>query len=114
MTELININNIKIVSANRRLIPGTGRMVNNPEYTAFKEHLMAMTRKEKLQPRYRIVIKVTCYQDADNVIKPVLDALQKRGVIDDDKNVRFIEVEKTIGKRGAPGKIHVMGEGGYR
>jgi Holliday junction resolvase RusA-like endonuclease len=113
MIELMDIKNIEIITANKRLIPAHGRFISNPKYTAFKKHLFAMTRNIKLKPCYRISIYVECFCDIDNVIKPVLDALQMRGVIEDDKDVVMLEVDKTAIPKNKQGRIVVCGEGGY-
>ena len=111
MIELLNISNVNIVSANRRLIRAHGRMINNPDYAAFKKQLYFMTATCKpLTPPYAITIHVSCYCDADNVVKPVLDALQTKGVIDDDKNVVRLEIVKTPIQKGKPGSIIVWGK----
>ena len=111
MIKLLDVNNISIVSANRRLIRAHGRMINNPDYAAFKKQLYFMTSNvQPLKPPYKIKIAVSCYIDADNCAKAVLDALQTKGIIDDDKNVLRIEIVKTPIPRGKTGSITVWGE----
>ena len=52
-------------------------------------------------------IFVEGYLDIDNAIKVTLDALQEKGVIDDDKNVLELNIIKVPAKRGTPGSITV-------
>ena len=52
-------------------------------------------------------IFVEGYLDIDNAIKVTLDAIQEKGVIDDDKNVLELNVIKVPATRGASGSIAV-------
>lgn len=83
----------RAVSENRRMIPGKqGRHVSNPEYRAFKESV-AWTCKAHGEyfdcpVSVRLHLILNPRMDAQNVVKPVLDALEIAGVIHNDRQVR--------------------------
>ena len=86
----------KAVSENRRLIPAKGRWVTNPEYRAFKDSLI-WTLKAKHHEHLKgdIEVKITMWlnpkMDAQNILKPVLDAIEQAGIIDNDRQIRKLE-----------------------
>lgn len=113
MITLLHNENIKIISSNRRLIQARGRFISNPDYAAFKKELCLMIRPVKLDPHYHLEIYAECYADADNIIKPVIDSLELRGVIDNDRNVVRVDMHKVHIPKGKPGMIIVRGVGNY-
>lgn len=85
----------KAVSENDRLLPGRGRWRANPEYKAFKEGVAWVLRiEQKDTPPIKGPVCVQLFMelnpdmDAQNIIKPLLDALELAGVIKDDKQIR--------------------------
>lgn len=99
----------RAISENRRIAPGNGRFRVNEDYRAFRESLAWM-----IKPRaehfagpvcVRLILQLNPRMDAQNVIKPVLDALQDAGVLDDDRQVQRLSLyredrkgtEDTIG-----------------
>lgn len=84
----------KAVSENRRLLPGAakGRLISNPDYKAFKESVAWACKLENEHLEgpvsVRLFLELGLRMDAQNVIKPVLDALELAGVIKNDKQVR--------------------------
>ena len=85
----------KAVSENDRLLPGRGRWRANPAYKAFKDSVAWVLRIEQEdmpsieEPvSVRLFLELNPKIDAQNVLKPVLDALQLAGVIKNDKQVR--------------------------
>lgn len=89
------------------------RFISSPDYAAFKRELYLMTRPIRLEPNYYMQVYVECFADIDNIIKPVLDALQMRGVIDNDKNVVRLDMHKVHTPKSKPGTIIVRGIGNY-
>ena len=82
----------RAVSENRRLAPGEGRYRANKAYKAFKESV-AWACKLHLEHcegpvSVRLFMDLNPRMDAQNVIKPVLDALELAGIINNDKQVR--------------------------
>jgi len=85
----------KAVSENDRLLPGRGRWQANPAYKAFKEGVAWMLRIEMNDMPViigpvcvRLFLELNPKMDAQNVLKPVLDALQLAGVIKNDRQIR--------------------------
>ena len=79
------------------------------------DHISLTTKgKGKLQPPYRVDIEVGTHLDADSFIKPLFDAMQEAGVIDNDKNITGISVMKTPVKRNQPNWIKVELTGGEK
>lgn len=105
--------NIRLPSANRRLIPGLKRWTLNPAYRkdlqALAYILLASSHDDGKPsgPPYYIFIDVETHKDTDNVIKGVLDLLEHIQLINNDKNVTRLEIHKTPRKRGEPEEIHI-------
>ena len=85
----------KAVSENDRLLPGRGRWRANPAYKAFKESVAWVLRieQENMPPIkgpvcVRLFLELNPKMDAQNVIKPVLDAIQLSCAIVNDKQIR--------------------------
>ena len=82
----------RAVSENDRLLPGKGRFRLNPAYKAFKESVAWFCKLENEQFKgpvsVRLWMELNPRIDAQNVIKPVLDALEVAGTIKNDKQVR--------------------------
>ena len=94
------------VSENRRLAPGRGRWHTSPEYRAFKESLVlaVMPHVEVFTgPVYvRLVLQLRARLDMQNILKPVLDALELAGVLQNDRQVRHLVMRReTMPKGGA-------------
>ena len=85
----------KAVSENDRLLPGKGRWRANPAYKAFKESVAWVLRIEQKDTPpitgrvcVRLFLELNPDMDATNIIKPVLDAIQLAGAINNDKQIR--------------------------
>jgi len=104
MELVINLNKIKFGSLNKKYYGNFGL---TKEYRGFKDLLIASAKKIKIKPPYSILMTVSMYQDIDNIIKPVFDALQTKGIIDNDKNVQHINISKYPIRRGGLGSICV-------
>lgn len=109
MIKVLDIEEIRIVSLNQRHRDRNFYLTK--EYREFKEALiiyaLATRAGRKIEPPYKIIIKVECYADYDNILKPIHDALENVGWIDNDKNILDSHVVKVPTKRGAPGKLQV-------
>jgi len=85
----------KAISENDRLLPGRGRWRANPAYKAFKESVAWVLRIEQEdmpsieEPvSVRLFLELNPKMDAQNVLKPVFDALELAGVIKNDRQIR--------------------------
>lgn len=83
----------KAISANMRLIRGNNRWVPNPRYKAFKQSLIwVLKSKWGVDPiEYPVVVRLYIELnpriDAQNILKPAIDAIEQAGVIKNDKQV---------------------------
>ena len=107
MIEVINLNNIDLVSTNQRYIVYKGRMILSSKYRKFKEMLTFACTWEIIKGPYEVNIHIETHLDIDNCIKCILDTLNKR-VIDDDKNILILHIYKKKIKRNLPGNLRVL------
>jgi Holliday junction resolvase RusA-like endonuclease len=88
-----------VCSDNRRLLPGKGRMIANPKYTAFKNDMaltISLDNLGKSPIEGRVFVILRCHipprMDVTAIIKAALDAIQLSGAIRDDNQVDALEV----------------------
>ena len=66
--------------------------------------LLLRGRMEPVEPKVRVGVEIVAgidlRRDLDNVIKPVLDALQRAKVLPDDRYVDRIEARRDVGVDG--------------
>ena len=106
--RVLDISEIKIASINGKYEAGrNGRLFLSPKYRAFKDELVLRCRMARIQPPYAVTISIATPCDIDNSIKAILDALQTKGVITDDKHVKRLTIDKADVKRGRPGSLTV-------
>jgi Holliday junction resolvase RusA-like endonuclease len=107
--KVLHIENCKFASLNNKyqIDRRTGGLFLSKEYRIFKDLLLKNCWPIKIDPPYRVIIEAECYHDADNFTKPVIDALEEKGVIDNDRNVLNIQIVKTPIKKNLAGKIIV-------
>lgn len=106
--RVLDISEIKIASINGKYDKmRSGRLYLSPKYRSFKDELVYRCRATRIKPPYAVTIDIHTATDIDNAIKVILDSLQIKGVIDDDKNVMHLTVKKTHIKRGRMGKVIV-------
>jgi Holliday junction resolvase RusA-like endonuclease len=109
--KIIDLNNVKLPRVNNRYY---GNFALKREYQVGKQILVydiiKNTQSYKLPDLYKYVavyITVSTHLDIDSYLKPLMDAMQEAGVIDNDKNIVSLHVEKTIVKRTVPNRIEV-------
>lgn len=77
----------------------TGGRVLTDEHRAFRTHVAVEVynaKAPKLYGRLRVYIRVNAPRvDIDNIVKPTLDALQRAGAIDNDRNVDDLHVVRA-------------------
>ena len=107
--------NIKLISSNQRLVQGKGRWYANPKYAESKTLLYWHVKKclkdypdfKMLKENIGIIINVKTYNDIDNCIKIILDCLQDLKVIENDRAVISLAVNKIQIKKGKPDSVEV-------
>jgi Holliday junction resolvase RusA-like endonuclease len=106
MQKVIDIENIKLPSLNNKFMNRSYSLT--PEYRKFKEMIFRVAVKHKpVDPPYNVLIEFTGYTDIDNPIKCIIDGLQQKGIIDNDKNVLGLTINKIPIKRGRLSKLAV-------
>lgn len=102
----------KLVSDNRRIMRSRhGMVINTKQYRNFKHDLKYIIRSrmgsgfETVNEPFGVRIKVWTSKDAQNLIKPVMDALEIAGSIKNDGLLRELYLVKQKIKRGLPEQI---------
>jgi Holliday junction resolvase RusA-like endonuclease len=105
MKKVISLDNIKFASLNKKYY-GNFRLTK--EYREFKNLLMLSCKKGLIRSPYEMIIEVSMYNDYDNILKPIGDALQSAGIIMNDKDILAVYIIKHPLKRGTLGKLEVQ------
>jgi Holliday junction resolvase RusA-like endonuclease len=85
-------------------------------YKDRKAHLSWAIREQagnvKIDPPYAVKIDVGTHLDIDSYVKPLMDALQDTKIIDNDKNILYLEITKEPLKRNQDNwiKVEVISE----
>jgi Holliday junction resolvase RusA-like endonuclease len=107
--SLVSVNERHIIAMNKKT--GGKFIKNSTEYNRLIKDLFTVFRFahkcETLKGKVLVEIVVSTYKDIDNVIKPVIDSLQKAEVIEDDRNVSKLYIVKNEIKKGSPDSIIV-------
>lgn len=85
------------ISVNNLFVNTRGGRYTSPKYKAWKQQAAYMLMcSQPVAPPYAIGIRVpaTWRGDIDNSAKAILDALQTAEVIDNDRNVERLSIEK--------------------
>jgi len=80
-------------------------MYLDKNYTDFKKLLIANMKNVNLDPPYVIKIETACYHDIDNPIKCILDSLETKGIIDNDRNILQLDIIKYPIAKNKPGHL---------
>jgi Holliday junction resolvase RusA-like endonuclease len=101
----------RAISENRRLAPGQGRFRVNEDYRAFRESVAWAVKPHAVHYPgpvcVRLMLELNPRMDAQNVIKPVLDALQDAGVLKDDRQVQRLSLYRED-RRGTEDTIGII------
>ena len=106
---ICDIENIKIISKNQKYIKNkyTGNLILSSVYKNFKKELFFNFKKTKIESPYEVKIELWTYLDIDAAVQAVLDTLEDKMIIDNDRNILKLEVKKNKIKRGLPGRIRI-------
>ena len=103
----------KAVSENRRLRPGRGRLRAQREYEAFIDGLAFQIRAVTAGRRLRAIdltirTRIWKMRDKQNLVKPICDAIERSGLIENDRDIRDIHVPAAeTHARGEPDQIEL-------
>jgi Holliday junction resolvase RusA-like endonuclease len=104
MTRVIDLNEVKLTSVNRKYILSKGRLVLSKEYRDFKKMIsLCCRKKQKWNIPIRVIIRFDYASrfDIDNPCKPILDGMQDAGIISNDAIIKQLFVIKDSGyKKG--------------
>ena len=105
----------KAVSENDRLRPSRDCWRANPEYKAFKEGVAWILRIEQKDTPpiegpvcVRLFLELNPDMDAQNVLKPVFDALELADVIKNDRQIRTFSCYREDRAAGEDDRIGII------
>lgn len=108
----------KAVNVNKWHVVRKGRIYPSREYEEFIDSL-SWTFKAGCQEKFskmgiKIKSKIGKTADHQNLLKPICDALERAGIIDNDRSIgKILLLEPTRHKRGQPDEITVEIIGGW-
>ena len=88
----------KLVSENRRHVIRNGRIYAGREYEAFVRSLAWTIRSSTQQatplahPKVELIVRTKRRIDKQNILKPVCDAIERAGLVDNDRNLGTIVI----------------------
>ena len=88
----------KAVSENRRLVPGKTRLQATQQYEGFINSLGWQIRADSPWiagiKKINLLIHVTIWKmrDKQNLLKPICDAVQRSGLIENDRDIETIHI----------------------
>ena len=85
----------------------TGKFFASQEYKNFKNIIYMFLKRIKVKKPYALYIEIETHIDIDNPIKPVLDAIEQSGIIDNDKYVERLYIDKKTIKRNEQNRIKI-------
>jgi len=99
--RVIDVQNMKLISVNRKYMVARGRLILSPEYRAYKKTIGIICRKgRKFDGDLEVVIRHSSKLDIDNPVKATLDALQEAGVYANDRQIKRLIVENDFKNSG--------------
>ena len=99
--RIIDAQNIKLTSVNRKYMVARGRLILSPEYRNFKRLIGLIARKSHtFNGDIAVTIRHSSRLDVDNICKATLDALQECGVYRNDRQIKRLVAENDFENRG--------------
>jgi len=106
----------KIPSANRRIaaraVRGRAIMYPSTEYKQAKQSMINtfFPTAEHISQPVDALLRVSLWKmrDSDNAVKIVLDALEKAGVLESDRQVRDIAIRREYHKRDEADRVDIV------
>lgn len=99
--RVIDIQNIKLTSVNRKYMVARGRLILSPEYRSYKKTIGIIARKGRVfEGDLEVTVRHSSKLDIDNPVKATLDALQEAGVYLNDRQIKRLIVENDFKNSG--------------
>ena len=99
--RVVDAQNIKLASVNRKYMVARGRLILSPEYRAYKKMIGIIARKGRtFSGDIAVTIRHSSRLDVDNICKATLDALQECGVYENDRQIKRLIAENDFANRG--------------
>lgn len=112
MIKVIDIDEIKFKSINKKFIQNkiTKKFKLTKEYSYFKKILLYSIKRPIaiIDPPYQIDVYQMTYLDIDNTIKVIMDCLEERRIISNDREVIKLNIYKLKKKRGYSSSLKVF------
>jgi Holliday junction resolvase RusA-like endonuclease len=106
--KIVSISNIKFSSINNKFFISRNRMVLTPQYKEFKTIVYVAAKAVKdIKPPYKMIIVMHTSMDIDNSIKCIIDALEDKKILINDKHIERLIVKKTPKKKNEEGLLEV-------
>jgi hypothetical protein len=107
--KVLDIENIKIIGKNEKYIKSfTGRLILSDAYKSFKKEIYYSLLDKKFDPPYYLYMRFWMYHDIDAPLSVILDAMEKRKIIKNDRYIKTLNINKEEIKKGKLGKIQVF------
>jgi len=111
MKKILELKNVKLASLNKKYggrNKVTGGMYLSKDYIATQEMIYLSLKKIKITSPIEVTIFVCSYKDSDNLIHSIINMIEKKGIIDNDREVNCLTVFKKPLKRGALDSVTVF------
>ena len=103
--KVADISQIKIVGKNNKYYKNFNL---TEEYKEFQKEIYYRCKPVKIEKPYGVLIHFNMYHDIDAPVQAVLDVLEKKGVIENDRYILELQVFKKPIKRGRLGSVEVQ------
>ena len=97
--EIISIDKIELTRINDKFNRNFSLKSSYRKKKEYLRYLIASRHLGQLPSPYYLHISVGTHFDIDSFLKPLLDAMEEAKVIDNDKNILKLIVEKEVVKR---------------
>lgn len=112
MIKILDLKKIKIASVNKKYgyNPKAGKLYLTKEYKDFKNLVTesVIIPNIIIEKPYSVTVFIETPHDIDNYLKPLFDALEKSGVIENDKYINELRIKKKTIKKGTKSSIQVF------
>jgi Holliday junction resolvase RusA-like endonuclease len=111
MIKILELKNIKLSSINRKyggVNKHTGRNFLSKEYAATQELIYYALKNVKVESPVELTVFAASYKDLDNILHSIINMIEKKGIIRNDRDVNCLRVFKKPQKRGSLDSLTVF------